>query len=245
MNRNRYMISFHAIAFPLILSAAIVSAESGQTDRSITIGLRGGAFAPLDQSIQGFEIVTYDVGGSPTGLAISGFGPGGEFYLHAGLGHGDVRLWMLEIGGRLQRRQSEMSLAPNGEWDRYDNELTAAVASLSRIHRFPIKAGKVVPYLGAGIAAQLIRWETLHEPEVGARQWYRGESVVPAIQFAAGGRIPVYYDLFLDTQIRYSYCMGKMRIRNEDAGTETEYHKLNLGGLSLLLGLSIDITPHD
>ena len=241
MNRNRYVMSILTIGSTLVLSAAAAEAQSDPEGKFLTIGLRGGVFAPQDQSVQGFELITYDAGGSPTGLAISGFGPGGEVNLHTGLGQGDTRVWMLEIGGRVQRRQSEMSLAPNGEWDRYDNEMTAAAASLSRIYRFPMEASKVVPYLGAGIAMQLIRWETLHEPEGGARQWYRGESVVPGFQFTGGWRIPIYYDLYLDTQIKYGYCTGSIRIKNEDAGTETEYKKMNMGGFSLLVGISMDI----
>jgi hypothetical protein len=234
-----------AMGIPLILTGAIVPAESGETDRIITIGLRGGAFAPQDQSIQGFETITYNVEGSPTGLLVSGFGPGGEVHLHAGFSQDREKVWVLEIGGRLQRRQSEMSLAPDGRWERYDNEMTAAAASLSRIYHIPTESSRVVPYLGAGFTAQLIRWETLREPEGGARQWYRGESVVPGIQVAAGWRIPIYYDLFLDTQIKYSYCIGKMRIRNEDTGTEAEYKKMNMGGFSLLIGLSVDVEPRN
>lgn len=245
MNENRYGVFTEGIACILLLSAAMLTAQPSADGRSISIGLRGGAFAPQDQSIQGLETVTYDVGGSPTVLIISGFGPGGEVQLQAGLSRGNSKVWVLELGGRLQRRQAEMSLAPNGEWDRYDNEMTVAFASVSRIYRFPLETSKIVPYLGAGFAAQLIRQEMLHEPEVGARLWYRGESVVPGFQLAAGWRTSIYYDLFLDTQFKYSYCMGKMRIRNEDTGTEIEYHKLNLGGFSLLLGLSIDIKPRD
>ncbi|MFC1548165.1 hypothetical protein ACFL5M_06525 [Candidatus Neomarinimicrobiota bacterium] len=245
MNEHRIMTLAPGIACVILLSVSAISAQSGTDERSIVIGLRGGAFAPQDHSIQGFEVTTYDVGGSPTSLAISGFGPGGELHLQAGIIHGKTRAWMLEIGGRLQRRQSEMSLVPDGQWDRYDNEMTAAAVSLCRIHSFPIREIYIVPYMGMGIAAQLIRWETLHEPEGETRQWNRGESVVPGFQFSAGWKSPIYYDLFLDAQFRYSYCMGKMRIRNEDAGTETEYQKLNLGGFSLLLGLSINLSRHD
>lgn len=245
MNKYRHRVFTAGIACMVLLSAAALTAQPGTDGRTISIGLRGGVFAPQDQEVQGAEFVIYDVDGSPRILAVDGFGPGGEFYLHAGLGQGNARVWMLEIGGRLQQRRSEMSLAPEGEWDRYDNEMTAAVASLARIYHFPLENRKVVPYLGAGLVAQLIRWEALHEPDGGTRRWERGESVVPGLQFTAGWRIPVYYDLFLDTQFKYGYCMGKMRIRNEDTGTETEYNKLNLGGFSLLLGLSVDIKPRD
>ncbi|MFC1620582.1 hypothetical protein ACFL45_11650, partial [Candidatus Neomarinimicrobiota bacterium] len=139
MNEHRIMTLAPGITCVILLSVSAISAQSGTDERSIVIGLRGGAFAPQDHSIQGFEVTTYDVGGSPTSLAISGFGPGGELHLQAGIIHGNTRAWMLEIGGRLQRRQTEMSLAPDGRWNRYDNEMTAAAVSLCRIHCFPIR----------------------------------------------------------------------------------------------------------
>ncbi len=84
----------------------------------------------------------------------------------------------------------------------------------------------------------LIRWETRHDPEDQTRTWYKGEFVLPGLHFMAGCQTPLYHDLLFDGQLRYNFVSGKARIRNEDTGEEKEYQALNLGGVSLHLGLA-------
>jgi len=184
------------------------------------------------------EGINYNAEGSPTSLFASGFGPGGEFYLYGGYYPPGQSGLLLEIGGRRQLREIAMSLAPDGKRDDHRNEMTAATIALSQVHRFPALGAKVNPYLGLGLGAYLIRWETRHEPEEGTRTWYRGEFVMPGFHFIAGFHYPFYYDLMLEGQFRYGYVAGNAKITNEDTGSETQYQGLNLGGVSLTMGLA-------
>jgi len=61
--------------------------------------------------------------------------------------------------------------------------------------------------------------------------------VVPGLHFLAGLHLPFYHDLVLDGQFRYSYVVGNATIRDDDTGEEISYQELNLGGLSLQVGL--------
>ncbi|MFC1481214.1 hypothetical protein ACFL6E_03090 [Candidatus Neomarinimicrobiota bacterium] len=134
-----------------------------------------------------------------------------------------------------------MSLAPDGIWDEHRNQMTAAVLALSRIQNFAMPDWKTQPYLAMGAGFYLIQWEIRHEPEDQDRTWYRGEFALPGLHFMAGCQSPLYHDLIVDGQIRYNFVVGKARIRDEDTGREIEYQAMNLGGVSLQLGLAFSL----
>ena len=90
------------------LVLALLMGLNAQT-RSLTVGIRGGPFAPQDGQVQGFGYITFNPDGSPTGLGASGFGSGAEFHLYGMLSTADQAGFMLEVGGRRQLRETALS----------------------------------------------------------------------------------------------------------------------------------------
>jgi len=121
------------------------------------VGVRGGSFTPLNQIIDGYEIIRYDVGGAPLSLLVGGFGAGGEFYLNGSYYTDDYKGMLFELGGRRRARDIEMTLAPDGDESKHHNQMTAAAITLSRLYRFPIQNVKHIPYAGLGLGVYLIR----------------------------------------------------------------------------------------
>ncbi|MFC1481213.1 hypothetical protein ACFL6E_03085 [Candidatus Neomarinimicrobiota bacterium] len=87
------------VAGLLLVLLMVLSAQT----RSLTVGLRGGAFAPQDAQVQGFGYVSFNDEGSPTGLMADGFGPGAEFHIYGMLSSADNSGFMLEVGGADRR----------------------------------------------------------------------------------------------------------------------------------------------
>ncbi|MBA7594818.1 MAG: hypothetical protein GH143_04530 [Calditrichaeota bacterium] len=234
MMKHRASLKIGLTAFFVFALAAGLNAQN----KSFTLGVRGGPFAPQNWQIQGFEYVSYDTNDAPYLLTASGFGPGAEFCLYGSYNPSGRSTVLLEIGGRRHLREIALHLAPDGKKDEHRNEMTAAMIALSQVHRFPTPNTKAIPYLGLGLGAYLLRWETKQDPEGRTRTWYRGEFVLPGLHFITGFHYPLYYDLLLEGQFRYSWVVGNVKIRNEDTGTEIEYQNLNIGGVSLTLGLA-------
>ncbi|MFB0516386.1 MAG: hypothetical protein ACETWG_07265 [Candidatus Neomarinimicrobiota bacterium] len=215
-------------------------------ERTFLLGLKGGPFAPLHTLLQGYSTVGYNAEGSPASLHATGFGPGMEFGLIGGYSRSGQSALLLEVGGRLQRLDHRMSLAPDGLWEEYFHQMTAGSVKLSRIHgllpsgimRSSSGGVSVQPYFGMGFGMNLMRWETRRDIENGSPNWYKGEFIVPDFHFLLGFYRPVYFDLMLVGEFRYSFMPGKARIEDQNSHTELEYLDMNFGGFSMELGLA-------
>ncbi len=95
------------------LVLALLMGLSAQ-DRSPTVGIRVGPFAPQNALVQGVGIISFNAEGSPSSMTANGFGPGAEFYVYGILSSSDEAGIMMEVGGRRQLREMAMSLAPVG-----------------------------------------------------------------------------------------------------------------------------------
>ncbi len=79
----------------VILAAA--SAVYSQ-DKPFTIAVRGGVAVPHHWMLQGWRSVSYEAGGAPTDVNISGFGDGGEVVLSVSYTSPDGSAWLVELG---------------------------------------------------------------------------------------------------------------------------------------------------
>ena len=225
----------------LYVAVLIVPLAVYPQDKPLIIGVRGGLAVPHHWMLQGWHSVSYNAGGSPTGINISGFGDGGEVALCVSYTAPDGSAWMVELGARILENKANLSLAPDGNKEVYDNYLnTIFPVAISRIHRFFLGT-RAVPYLGAGVGFYVSQWNTLHE-------WQSGETLrqtAEVTQFTglglhgvAGFHRSLYYDIVLETQFRYTWIPSNVRIVDDEDGTWITHENLNIGGVSLTLGLA-------
>ncbi len=219
------------------LCISLIVSFSFAQDNKLDIGLRTGVFVPSNWMIQGYQTVEY-VDGSPEDISMMGFGNGGilnfytKYYItdHIGI--------MLEAGADLlQKNKLELALAPNGEHDMYENSLIIFPVNLSFIHRLTFAETKFSPFTGVGLGVYIAQWEQKHFPENGNRTWVQGKENPIGIKFFTGFDIPIYHDLIFNFQFDYYYAATDWTITNTDTNEETVYNKLNIGGVSLKLGL--------
>ncbi len=209
--------------------------------KPLIIGVRGGLAVPHNSMLQGWHYVRYNAGGSPTGINISGFGDGGEVGFFCSYTAPDGSAWLVELGARILENKANLSLAPDGNKEVYDNYLnTIFPVAVSRLHRFFLGT-RAVPYLGAGVGFYISQWNTLHK-------WQSGEThrqTAEATQFTglglhgvAGFHRSLYYDIVLETQFKYTWIPSTVRIVDDETGTWITHEGLNIGGVSLTLGLA-------
>jgi len=223
----------------VILAAA--SAVYSQ-DKPFTIAVRGGIAVPHHSMLQGWHSVSYDAGGAPMDITISGFGDGGEVVLSVSYTSPDGSAWLVELGARILNNKADLNLAPDGKPEVYDNYLnTIFPIAISRVHRFFLEGTRTIPYLGAGVGFYSSHWNTMNE-------YYSGEilrQTAESTNFTglglhgiAGFQRPLYYDIMLETQIKYTWIPSDVRIVDDETGTWITYEGLNIGGVSLTLGLA-------
>ena len=223
----------------MILAAA--SAVYSQ-DKPFTIAVRGGIAVPHHWMLQGWRNVSYEAGGAPKNINISGFGDGGEVVLSVSYTSPDGSGWLVELGARILNNKANLSLAPDGKPEVYDNYLnTIFPVAVSRIHRFFLEGTRTIPYLGAGVGFYSSHWNTMHE-------YYSGETlrqIAESTNFTglglhgiAGFHRPLYYDIILETQFKYTWIPSEVRIVDDETGTWITHENLNIGGVSLTMGLA-------
>ena len=93
----------------VILAAA--SAVYSQ-DKPFTIAVRGGVAVPHHWMLQGGRNVSYDAGGAPTNVNISGFGDGGEVVLSVSYTSPDGSAWLVELGARILNNKAQPQPGP-------------------------------------------------------------------------------------------------------------------------------------
>jgi len=223
----------------VILAAA--SAVYSQ-DKPFTIAVRGGISVPHHWMLQGWHSVSYDAGGAPTNINISGFGDGGEVVLSVSYTSPDGSAWLVELGARILNNKANLSLAPDGEPEIYDNYLnTIFPVAVSRIHRFFLEGTRTVPYMGAGAGFYSSHWNEMHERYIGETLVQTAESTKftgLGLHGIAGFHRPLYYDIILETQFKYTWIPSNVRIVDDEDGTWITHENLNIGGVSLTMGLA-------
>ena len=234
--RTRSVIGF---IVPLIL---ILAAGLYAQDKPLIIGIRGGVAVPHHWMLQGGRRVSYDAGGAPTNVNISGFGDGGEVVLSVSYTSPDGSAWLMELGARILNNKANLSLAPEGNREIYDNYLnTIFPIAVSRVHRFFLEGTRTIPYLGVGAGFYVSQWNTLHDLRVGETLYRTTESTRftgLGLHGIAGFQRPLYYDIVLETQFKYTWIPSEVRIVDDETGTWITHENLNIGGVSLTLGLA-------
>lgn len=210
--------------------------------KPLIIGIRGGVAVPHHYMLQGWHIISYEAGGAPTDVSISGFGDGGEVVLCVSYTSPDGSAWLVELGARILNNKANLSLAPDGKPEIYDNYLnTIFPVAISRVHRFFLEGTRTIPYMGAGVGFYVSHWNTMHE-------YYSGETLRQTagstdftglgLHGIAGFHHPLYYDIMLETQFKYTWIPSSVRIVDDETGTWITQENLNIGGVSLTLGLA-------
>ncbi len=225
----------------LYVAVLIVPLAVYPQNKPLIIGVRGGLAVPQHWTLQGWHSVSYDAGGAPTNINISGFGDGGEVALCVSYTSPDGGAWLVELGARFLQRKVDLSLAPGGNREAYDNSLnTFFPIAVSRIHRFFL-GPRAVPYLGAGVGFYVSQWKAQHEREVGetlVRTVDETQFTGLGLHGVAGFHRSLYYDIMLETQFRYTWIPSNVRIVDDETGTWITNEGLNIGGVSLTLGLA-------
>ena len=211
-------------------------------DKPFIIGIRGGLAVPHHWTLQGWRRVSYDAGGAPTNVNISGFGDGGEVVLSVSYTSPDGSAWLVELGARILNNKANLSLAPEGNREIYDNYLnTIFPIAVSRVHRFFLEGTRTIPYLGVGAGFYVSQWNTLHDLRVGETLYRTTEATRftgLGLHGIAGFQRPLYYDIVLETQFKYTWIPSEVRIVDDETGTWITHENLNIGGVSLTLGLA-------
>ncbi len=215
--RTRSVIGF---IVPLIL---ILAAGLYAQDKPLIIGIRGGVAVPHHWMLQGWRNVSYDAGGAATDVNISGFGDGGEVVLSVSYTSPGGSAWLVELGARILNNKADLNLAPDGKPEVYDNYLnTIFPVAVSRVHRFFLGGTRTVPYMGAGVGFYSSHWNTMHEYHVGETLYSTAESTKftgLGLHGIAGFHRPLYYDIMLETQLRYTWIPSNVRIVDDETGT--------------------------
>lgn len=205
-------------------------------EKPFTVGMSVGPFIPQDWQIQGFTAVYFDSAGSPTGAVVSGFGNGVDLSLYGSYYFTNNWGLMLEASARLlQKRKLDMSFTTGKDY--FENRLNIVPITLSLIHKISDVNSKISPYLGLGLGVYISDWEQKHYPEGEERTWLKGSSTNLGVHFLTGFNCPLYHDILFDCELRYSYVEGDWKIKEVDRNTETEFRNLNIGGVSLNIGL--------
>jgi hypothetical protein len=202
------------------------------------ISLNAGLFIPgNDLVIGGYKTISYDAGGSPDGLLVTGFGIGGNLnlnihYYFSGIG---IRL---KSGVTVLRQDEDLGLAPIGDRLAYDNTLDIVPVELSLVYKIDLDNSKVVPYFGTGLGFYYGSMETKRMPENGQRTWYAGSAISGGLTCYSGIFIPIYFDLLLNLETGYHLALGNWDLEDQDDQTVTRYEGLNTGGISFNIGLA-------
>jgi len=210
--------------------------------KPLIIGIRGGVAVPHHYMLQGWHSVSYNAGGSPTDISISGFGDGGEVVLSVSYTSPGGSAWLVELGARILNNKANLSLAPDGKPEIYDNYLnTIFPIAVSRVHRFFLEGARTVPYMGAGVGFYISNWNEMNEYYSGETlRQYAGSTNFTGLGLhgIAGFHRPLYYDIMLETQFKYTWIPSEVRIVDDEDGTWITHEGLNIGGVSLTLGLA-------
>jgi|GEM_PF-2142094 len=210
--------------------------------KPLIIGIRGGVAVPHHYMLQGWHYVSYNAGDSPTDISISGFGDGGEVVLSVSYTSPGGSAWLVELGARILNNKANLSLAPDGKPEIYDNYLnTIFPVAISRVHRFFLEGTRTIPYMGAGVGFYVSHWNTMNEYHVGDLLVQDAESTNftgLGLHGIAGFHRPLYYDIMLETQFKYTWIPSEVRIVDDETGTWITHENLNIGGVSLTLGLA-------
>ena len=216
----------------VIVFVPIVSAQG----KPFTIGMSIGPFIPQDWQIQGYTAIYFDSEGSPTGALVSGFGPGVDLSLYGSYNFSNNWGLMIKASGRLlQKRKLDMAFTTGNDY--FENRLNIFPITLSLKHQISVTNSKISPYLGLGLGIYISDWEQKHYPEGAERTWLKGSSTTLGVHFLTGFDCPLYHDILFDCELRYSYAEGEWKIKDVDRNTETEFRNLNIGGVSLNIGL--------
>lgn len=226
----------------LYVAVLIVPLAVYPQDKPFTIAVRGGVAVPHHWMLQGWRSVSYEAGGAATGVNISGFGDGGEVVLSVRYTSPGGSAWLVELGARILNNKANLSLAPDGKPEIYDNYLnTIFPIAVSRVHRFFLEGTRTVPYLGAGVGFYSSHWNTMHEYHVGETLVQTAESTRftgLGLHGIAGFHRPLYYDIILETQFKYTWIPSNVRLVDDETDKWVTHENLNIGGMSLTLGLA-------
>ena len=202
------------------------------------IGLNTGLFVPgNDYLVGGVRTVSYDAGGSPVGLFVTGFGTGGNLNI-------SIHHYFSAVGIRLRsgitilRQDVDLALAPDGDRLAYDNTLDIIPVELSLVYKIDFENSKVIPYFGTGLGFYYGSMETKIMPENAQRTWNAASAISGGITFYSGIFIPIYFDLLLNLDIGYHVALGNWELEDQDDQTVTRYERLNTGGISFNIGLA-------
>jgi hypothetical protein len=202
------------------------------------IGLNTGLFVPgNDYLVGGVRTVSYDAGGSPAGLFVTGFGTGGNLNIciHHYFSAVGIRL---RSGATILRQNVDLALAPNGDKLAYDNTLDIVPVELSLVYKIDFENSKVVPYFGTGLGFYYGSMETKIMPENGQRTWNAASAILGGVTCYSGIFLPIYFDLLLSMEVGYNLALGNWELEDQDDQTVTKYEGLNTGGISFNIGMA-------
>lgn len=231
---KKIIYSFVFVIYFIFCNAFTSNVEA--QDEKFQIGIQSGPFIPQNWQIQGYNQITYS-NGSPVNAINGGFGNGFDMnlsvcYFFTGWGLN------LNAGIRMLDKNLEMALAPNGEKVDYESNLNIVPITLSLINKFNIPDSRLVPYVGMGTGVLIATWEQKDFPENATRTWLKGSANPIDFLFKSGFIFPVYYDLLLTGEISYDYAATTWKIEDVDSGDQYEMRDLNIGGVSLKIGLA-------
>jgi outer membrane protein W len=226
------------LSIAVIIFCFIAGNNINAQNKRTYIGLNTGLFVPgNDYLVGGVRTVSYDAGGSPVGLFVTGFGTGGDLNI-------SIHHYFSAVGIRLRsgvtilRQNVDLALAPDGDRLAYDNTLDIVPVELSLVYKIDFENSKVVPYLGTGLGFYYGSMETKIMPENGQRTWNAASAISGGITSYSGIYIPIYFDLLLNVEVGYNFALGNWELEDQDDQTVTKYEKLNTGGISFNIGLA-------
>jgi opacity protein-like surface antigen len=207
--------------------------------KTLVFHVNGGLFAPQDHQIQGMECINYNANGSPAAMAASGIGSGADLRLgityftkYYGIG--------IHVGVRpLDNRKEELSLAPDGLHDKYENRLIMIPVTVNFIYAIQQIGSNVQPYLGVGAGIQMAQMEFKYNSQTTqTHTWMKGDEISPGIQFMAGLSLSLSDNVMALFEYSYSYFASDWEITDQDTDEMIKMIKLNTGGTSLTLGIA-------
>ena len=226
------------LSIAVIIFCFIAGNNINAQNKRTYIGLNTGLFVPgNDYLVGGVRTVSYDAGGSPVGLFVTGFGTGGDLNI-------SIHHYFSAVGIRLRsgvtilRQNVDLALAPDGDRLAYDNTLDIVPVELSLVCKIDFENSKVVPYFGTGLGFYYGSMETKIMPENGQRTWNAASAISGGVTCYSGIFLPIYFDLLLSMEVGYNLALGNWELEDQDDQTVTKYEGLNTGGISFNIGMA-------
>ena len=210
---------------PAVILAVIMAMAVNAQESTLIIGGQIGQFVPSDDRLQGRGML---FNGSLSGIY-------GAREVIGSIGYRFNKMeFRFESGIRWHEHRAKYM-----EYD-YTAQLYIFPVVVSVLHRISIPEAKILPFLGIGAGIYISEWQEYYIGHYDILNWIKGDAIHPGYHILAGADYAIG-DFSIISELRYSLIYGDWEIRNPRYESSRKISSLNIGGLSLRVGLGYEL----